>query len=212
MLWWEAAEEGHELSLEYAQGNRGVVEVRNMIMGAFLASDADVLLMVDDDVVPGAGVLELCKTAAGGRFAVVGAPCPIMRPGTTVLPNVYVWNERERRAAVAVELATRPGVQECHMVGFGCVALSRAVCQKLKYFKPRLEGRRWAMGEDLEFCLRARSQGFRVAANMDVQCEHMLRVHGNAAAYAYAGLMENLVESYEQKGGGDEGPEVVPAS
>lgn len=209
-LWHEARERGHSLTLEYAQGNRGVVEVRNMIMEAFLESDADVLLMIDDDVVPGDRVLELCEVAAGGRFSVVGGPCPIMRPRTTVLPNVYVWNEKTKQAEIALGIASRGGIQECGMVGFGCVAISREACRRLRRFKPKLEKGAWVMGEDLEFCLRARSQGFKVAAHMDVMCEHMIHVHGNGVGLAYGMLLEDLRHSYEEEKG--EEPEVVPAS
>lgn len=202
-VWWETAarmgeqaevfwDAGHEFELRYAQGNRGVVEVRNLILEAFLAAEADVLLMVDDDVVPPPANALLSLVEQIGGYAIMGAPCPIVRPGTVVLPNVYLWDEKTRQASIALELAQRRGVQEVAGVGFGCVVLKRAVCAKLKRFKLRTEANRATMGEDLDFCLRARSQGFLVGVNLDVPCEHMLTVHGNALAWAYSDLIERL--------------------
>jgi GT2 family glycosyltransferase len=190
-LWAEAADYDLDLEVQYCQGNTGVLDVRNRIMRRFLDGDGDVLWMIDDDVVPGKEAVSLVWSLTG-KTQIVAAPCPVVRNGV-VLPNLYSWNEEAKQARVDVQAATTEGTVPVDMVGFGCVMLGRPVCEKLKEFKTRRDSHgQVLMSEDLEFCLRARSQGMVTMADPRVVCEHMVRVHANGLALAYANLMGEL--------------------
>lgn len=186
-----------------------VVDARNRIAHDFLSGDADVLVMLDDDVVPSPDWLELVQ-GLGPEYDVLGAPCPVMRPGLPVLPNVY----RHRDGQTSIDLARALGSDGClevDAVGFGLVAISRPVMEKLKVFKTKQVDGRIVVGEDIEFCLRARSQGFSVGVDMRYPCEHLLRLHGNEVAYTYSQLMENLMRGAADAEAEDGGGAAEPA-
>lgn len=210
-LFAEAFAEGHELSLDYVRGNIGVVHVRNLIMERFLDSGADVLMMVDDDVVlPENALSPLLEWL--DVYGIVGAPCPMMQPGTVVLPNVYAWDEKSKTAAIDLLASQEHGMVEVAAVGFGAVCVRRDVCAKLKGFKVRTQGRHVTMGEDIDFCLRARSQGFKVGVHNEVSCEHMLNVHGNETAVSYASLITALTTRVKEEEDGFAAQGSLPTS
>jgi hypothetical protein len=201
-VWWETAarlpvlfQEAYaaddELTLDYVWNTVGAVHARNMILDRFLDIDADVLLMCDDDVIPPEGALSLILEGLD-EFGIVGAPCPIAVPRSMVLPNVFGWDEKAQRLSLALEAAQQKGLMEVDAIGFGFVAVRRDVCAKLRKFKVRQRGTSVTMGEDVDFCLRARSQGFRVAGQMDLACEHRFDVYGNVVSLAYGGLISEL--------------------
>ena len=62
-------------------------------MRLFMDTHTETLIMVDDDVIPHPDTLRLIDWVETGDADVVGVPCPIVRPGLPVLPNVYRVNE-----------------------------------------------------------------------------------------------------------------------
>lgn len=198
-----------EIRVIYARSKVGVVEARNWAARAFLDGDASHMMMLDDDVVPqrGSDLIDLYADAREYDWDVLAAPCPIVRPGSIVLPNVYRIDEQQNAIVDLETVNDNRGMVEVGAVGFGLVCISRRCMAKIKYFKPRYTKERdWQMGEDVDFCLRARSQGFKVGAQLDLACEHMLTVHGNALAWGYHSLMEQVSGPEPQDGDRPDSP------
>lgn len=176
---------------EYVQGVTGPAEVRNEIVQKFLATDKDVLVMVDDDVIPPKHFLQIVIPITDGDFDVVAACVPIMRPGTVFMPNLFVRSGDGYDPHM--EAYRSEGVTEMDAVGTGCIAIARKVLadNHMKApFRPKLhKDGTWHVGEDVNFCERAKARGYRVAADLGVWCEHRSELHANAIAMAYMGMM-----------------------
>lgn len=189
-LSWKAAAAGEQIPIAYTRSKTGVVEVRNLIMRLFMDTHCETLIMVDDDVIPHPESLRLIDWVESGDADVVGVPTPIVRPGLPVLPNVYRVNE----AGIGIDMElvqTTTGLQPCGAVGFGVVAISRRAIIKVGEFKAQIVNGEMTMGEDIDFCVRARKNGLKVAVDLDLPAEHVLTVRGNALATSYAELMRN---------------------
>lgn len=188
----------NELGLPtYVQGVTGPAEVRNEIVKQFLETGKDVLVMCDDDVVPPAHVLQIAVPIIDDDFDIVAACVPIMRPGTAFMPNIFKRNGEGYDPHL--DAYKESGVVAADAVGTGCIAIARKVLvdNHLKVpFRPKLhKDGTWHVGEDINFCERARARGYRVAADLGVWCEHLTELHANATAMAYMGLLK---EAYDE--------------
>lgn len=158
----------------------------NRCVEAFLAQDADVAVFLDDDTIPPAGFLDGLIAGIEQGYSIVGAPTLIAKPGGIFLPNTYKLEKDEYINAFGT------GIQEVDAVGSACLAVSRSVFTKIKapFLESYHKNGTIDLGGDLRFCKRAKSQGFKVAANYDVLCEHYRAIHLNAAADAYVTLLK----------------------
>lgn len=189
-LAWKAAAAGEPLPISYTRSKTGVVEVRNLIMRLFMDTHTETLIMVDDDVIPHPDTLRLIDWVETGDADVVGVPCPIVRPGLPVLPNVYRVNE----AGIGIDMdlvRNNTGLQPCGAIGFGAIAISRRAIIKVGEFKSQIVNGEVTVGEDIDFCIRARKNGLKVCVDLDLPAEHVLTVRGNALANSYAELMRH---------------------
>lgn len=181
----------------YVQGVTGPAEVRNEIVKLFLETGKDVLVMVDDDVIPPNHFLQIAIPILDGDFEIVAACVPIMRPGTVFMPNLFVKNGDGYDPHL--EAYRGEGVTAMDAVGTGCIAIARKVLldAHLKApFRPKLhKDGTWHVGEDINFCERARARGYRVAADLGIWCEHLSELHSNSVALAYMGMMN---EAYDE--------------
>lgn len=201
-VWYETAMGLAELAEDpsisdflYIQNNRSVIEARNEAIAAFLESPHDVLLMVDDDVIPPPGLerlaIELHSIEGAG---IVGAPCPILLPGLPVLPNIYSIDAETKHFAIDMKASLEPSpemTREVGAIGFGAVAISRSLAKVQPTFENRYdEDGKIYMGEDIDYCVRARQVGYSTFACLDLLCDHMLTIHGAGLARVFAGLLE----------------------
>lgn len=150
----------------FVTGKLSAGETRSRIVAEFLASDADVLLMVDDDVMPSNRVPELVGRVE--EWPVLAAAVPVFhdswpKPAFAAFrstPNGYAPKEPAHRGERVVE---------CDAVGTGCIRIARAVLERIP------DGFQ-SVSEDLAFCEAARAEGFRVGCDFWVVCDHLARV------------------------------------
>jgi hypothetical protein len=143
--------------VEFQAGRHSVTTVRNAIRERFLAGSGQVLVMVDDDVVPHPQFLQALD--AMDRFGVVGWPVPI------VAEFGMGWNIDGPVNADDVHR----GVASCERIGFGAAAIRRDVLEQVQFRDGELE--LWEGDaiqlppEDWDFCDRARAAGFDVGVD-----------------------------------------------
>jgi hypothetical protein len=154
---------------------------RELIVRRALASEADLLLMIDDDiVVPPAGVSELYETLA-------------LHPRTAIAGGLYYSRDGKRPMAVAqwrasettdaiVPAFTGKGSVEVDGVGFGCVLLRTAALRALSppYFGVQIavdtaRNTVRLCNEDYLLCERLRHAGFTIRLDARVRCGHFDR-------------------------------------
>ena len=201
-VWYETAMSLTELTSDpevgdilYVQNKISALEARNEIVRAFLETPHDSLVMIDDDVVPPQDVLDLVAALQGDPGAgIVGAPCPLLRPGLPVLPNIFRLRPEEEYAAIDMTMTLseeRSNYLAVDAIGFGCVALRRELVEQQQTFHTRVnsEGELW-MSEDLDYCLRASELGYKTMVQLDLMCEHMVEVHAGGLAQTFLELFD----------------------
>jgi len=151
-----------------------VDRVRNLISKRFLESDAEYLLMIDDDVVPPAGVLDMARH---GKDVVAGL-CYAFIPQRGYYAAAYTppgEGGRYGRVGIGREIEGR-GLLEIGLAGSACLMVHRRVLERLDppYFRTELddEGTYIADSEDFSFCRRAREAGFSLWLDTAQVCSH----------------------------------------
>lgn len=179
----------------YAHGRLSAAATRNLIVTEFLLTDKQVLVMVDDDVVPQFPLTELAARTEGD-YAVVAAGCPLFNPSvrpSPLFPAAMLYDHDAGRYK-PVNYGEHQGLVECDAVGTGCVAVRRDVFALMPQpvFADRLsplDGQQETT-EDVVFCERVTALGFRVAVDLSLSADHLREVslnhllcwtHGSAA-------------------------------
>lgn len=192
----------------YSAGHLSSHETREQIAQFFMQSDKDVLMMLDDDVVPPLDILEMTRslhayTPEGPRdgfkvFDVVGAAVPMFQPKVAPIPLLMAWDyvESENAWMTVDDVWGQTGVVECDGVGFGCVAIHRRAFEKLEppYF-PMEYNAAGTITDDLAFCRRVCDAGLRVACDFDRYCEHHTTVPLMQLAQGVSDLIEAALKS-----------------
>ncbi len=154
----------------------GVDVVRNKIVAGFLQSDAQFLLMIDDDMIPPDNLLDMTAYDCD----VVGA-------------LYYAWNLSKGPFVPAYWLDSdgcyvRPkpgyientGLREVSHLGGGCIMLHRRVLETIPapWFSFEIDptGQKIVIPEDFLICKKAISHGFKVFLDTDRVCGHIKRV------------------------------------
>lgn len=150
---------------------------RNMLSKAFLESDADYLLMMDNDVEPHPQLLEMAKNdkpicAAHVNYIhnengqnVVTIAAGILN-GQDKGKNVYKNEDI---------LKSTEGLMEVDAVGTGCIMIRRDVLESMEapYFSFRRTNEGFLeLTEDYEFCERAKSMGYSIWVDKRYYCPH----------------------------------------
>lgn len=195
-VWHETAKALEGLNPQYVRNKLSVADCRNRIVRDFLKTDAGVLFMCDDDVLPPPGFADvMLNTMVGGDYHVVGAPVPVGKfPKHEFFLNAF--NVTEDGAIMTAEL---PVDTHCQVdaVGSGLVAIKREVLEHPEMKRPFEqeldEDGCILVGQDLVFCKRARELGFRIGTTTNILCDHYISAHANAIQHAYKG--KNLVEA-----------------
>ncbi len=148
-----------------------------------IASDADILVMLDDDMIVPPVVLGALTEALGAdpRLGIIGG-LYYSRDGIHPMVADH-WSSRDTTTAAIP--AYEYGVTYCDAVGFGCVAIRVEMLRTLQppYFSTQVyveerAARVRICNEDYLLCERVRADGWRVALHAGVRCKHYDRQSG----------------------------------
>lgn len=151
-------------AIRYQPGRHSVVVTRNAVRQVFLEdADAEVCVMVDDDVVPHPEFLNALD--ALDRFGIIGWPVPL------VGQFEMVWNTTWDAGQ-----PTHHGVTPVERVGGGVMVVRRDVLERVEFREGDLE--LWngeahqCPPEDWLFCDEARALGFEVGLDTRRIADH----------------------------------------
>lgn len=155
---------------------------RNSYVKQFLASDCDLLWFLDSDIVPSERVLELV-TKHYDKWEVSGAPYPVWMSqagyeGPQITYTVY------KRTGEGPGMSPAPipdqGIDFVDGIATGCIFIKRHVFEKLQepYFEFKYDSktREITEGEDLGFCVKVNTLGYKFFIDYSMICHHFKRV------------------------------------
>jgi hypothetical protein len=140
---------------------------RNTIVQKFLATNCDFLMMIDDDVVPPPNTLQLADFDKD-----IITPLMFTRQKGELLP-LFLLRKPDGIYDVG-DYLNLTGLQECDATGTGCIIIKREVLEKIKYpFRNEYDSDGIKkFGLDLNFCERAKKEGFKVWVHLDYVASH----------------------------------------
>ena len=153
----------------YTPGHLSVANGRNTIVQHFLTkTTADVLVMVDDDVVPPVRLLEL----ADSDYDITGIPYLYWHQDLNIpVPAVFKINDKGNLRPLDKPFG-RTGIVECDAMGTGVIAIKRHVFEHPDMKAPFAihydDNGVMVSTDDIAFCNRARVAGFKQAVNFDL--------------------------------------------
>jgi GT2 family glycosyltransferase len=176
----------------YERGHVSAGMTRNLIVNKFLASGADVLVMVDDDVYPAANAATIIDRLEEG-FDIVGAAYPIFKPelGWPIpVPAAFRVDGGDYEI-----LPATGGIVECDAIGTGCVAIRRDVLEAMEvpFAETMTDDGAGIVSDDFVFCRCARDAGWRIGVDFDVRCDHLVRVSLGAVLAGFAQHSSRIV-------------------
>lgn len=158
--------------LNYQRGHLSVAVNRNKIVQRFLETDADCLVMVDDDVAPSPNANAIVD--ALDKYDVVAAAMPMFDPALWPIP-VYTGLVETADGTYRPAYAGEPKLVECDAVGTGCVAIKREVLEAVaEPFGDYYNGENYS--DDIVFCKKLKAEGFRIACDYRTLCDHFVTV------------------------------------
>jgi hypothetical protein len=175
---------------------------RNSIVEEFLASNCDILWMLDSDIAPPSHVLDLV-TLHGDKWQVAGAPYPVLMSqrgfkSRQITFCVYKGSNGKGLSPTAVP---DEGTEFVDGLATGCLFIKRSVFSLLERpyfaFKHNPETREAVEGEDLGFCLKLKSLGIPFFTDYSMTCKHqktvcLLEMNNYALEFA-----KNSIENYD---------------
>jgi len=180
----------------YEAGRLSVASVRNEIVRKFLKTDCEILLMVDDDVVPHRDVLAMSQYVRHSlivtpepRYDIVGAPYMLLRQPIAMVATPCVFLRGPGGGYKFIpKTFTLTGVVECDAMGTGCMMIARRVVEDPRCMPFSLgvdpDGV-MVMTEDMIFCLRAKEAGYTLAADYSRFADHWNSISLNAIHKGY---------------------------
>jgi GT2 family glycosyltransferase len=157
---------GRPVAIDLKCGVSPAARARNQIAQEFLASPAQWLIMLDNDIIPPAHFLQLIDAAeADGKF-LFGIPTPMATDiGLT-------WNVLTQKDDLQGTYFTKlpKGWNRCDYLGGAFLAIHRSVLEAIKgdWFNYTA-----TKSEDFAFSERARNAGFQLFFHGDYQCDHI---------------------------------------
>jgi hypothetical protein len=163
----------YDLDVRYPH-NKPITFNRNEIVKSFLATNADYLLMIDDDIVPPSTILNL----ADFQEDIVAATCFAFTKDQ-IMP--VAWNRRADGMYYVPTLTSSDGLTKVDTVGTGCIMIKRSVLENPwwkehgGWFKNEYDKTGYKEeGNDLAFCRKATDLGYNVFVHTDYQCSHIV--------------------------------------
>lgn len=149
--------------IDYQTGHVCVALTRNFIINKFLETDAEVLVMVDDDVIPSPHFLEVVLPFKKG-YGMVGLPYPMSNSQINLAFTIF-----EEQDDGYHPFWPMGGLNMCDAIGMGCVAISRAAVEAMgrSPFRVDYDPDAQVVGEDFLFCSDLRKKGFRIGYYFD---------------------------------------------
>jgi len=160
----------YKLMVNYP-ANKPISYNRNLICKKFLETDADYLLMLDNDCIPSEKILDL----ADYDKDIIGGTCFGFIKGNIV---PFLMKKREDYRYDIANADLNNGVIECDAIGSGCMMIARRVLENLPYpFRNEYdtEGIK-TRGLDFNFCLRAKKLGYKTYCDTDMLVSHWATV------------------------------------
>lgn len=191
-VWHETAKALEPHNPQYVREKISAANVRNKIVRDFLKTDADALVMCDDDVIPAPGFLDQMIQAP---YDIAGAAVPVAKmPAHPVFINAFDVHDDGR--IMTTELP-ETGHKAVDAVGTGLILIRRKVLEDKAMTRPfdQMIDQDGCIlvGQDLEFCRRARERGYTIGVLMDTLCDHYISLHANAVAVAYHQTEDSVV-------------------
>jgi hypothetical protein len=152
---------------------------REGIVQDFLATDCDILWMLDSDVVPPKHVLELV-TNHGDKWMCAGAPYPVFmaQPGESQRQIVFTVYKKMPGDTLRLAPCAVPdeGTEFIDGIATGCLFIKREVFNRLErpYFEFKYDPitRQPIEGEDIGFCLKMCKLGIQFFVDYSMVCKH----------------------------------------
>jgi hypothetical protein len=175
--WWAWAARKTDLDIDFFYHTEGVDRTRNEVVRRFLASKAEVLWMIDDDVAPPMNVERVNRFLSHDYPLVSGVYDRF--DGFVATPQVYKKEPESDSYRVVPRSEWMPDgrVFKTDVVGAGCLKIRRDLLEKMAdpwfdfhYFERR--GKRITRGEDFVFCEKAGG----VVVDPKMECSHYREV------------------------------------
>ncbi|MBI5398345.1 glycosyltransferase family 2 protein [Candidatus Woesearchaeota archaeon] len=154
-----------------AAGGITIVKItrgRNTIREYALAHDYDYLLFVDTDIV--LPPFALSRLLFQHKDIICGVYLSeVNYEGYKIIaPILFDFGDEESGRIYNIGGVLRERVTEIAASGFGCMLLSAKVLKDIKYrYNPAIDS-----GEDIMFCLDARTKGYKIYCDTSVKCDH----------------------------------------
>lgn len=182
--------------LRKVAGTMGVAAGRNEIASAFLASDAEWLLMIDSDMGFAMDTADqLVKSAQRNKVKVLGAlcfaqkqdrdltPAPFHGNRLRIQPTLYAFTEVQETGEKGFRSITkykRDAFQVVGATGAACLLIHRDALERVGAdpFTPMTVGGAGGNGtdrtfsEDLSFCIRVSAAGFDIGVDTRIKTTH----------------------------------------
>ena len=186
--------------------SRPIPSNRNMIVRDFLKTDADYLIMLDDDNPPNQDFFEMIDLDKD----VIGVPTP-GKGDAGVHWMVYDFKKGYPKKVLleAFPFEKRKGIQKVGAISTGCVIIARRVLEALKRPFEDIFGDDGVIlhSDDIGFAHKAKQAGFQEWANFEMNCSHYKTVD-LLQMIAYSNLMYD--KGYEDGAKYAKGIEVKP--
>ena len=166
--------------------------VRNKIVSGFLeAPEYTHLLMMDSDIVPPDGIVQMLLDCDAPMAA---APCLMFLDGM-IMSNVVMLKD-DGGTAWLTHWNAESVPFEAHAAGTGCVLCRREVFEKLEWpwfrFTDARDGSR--IGEDIYFADKAAKVGLRYVVHPKATCDHRKNVSLQAIVNGFKRQAQSLKE------------------
>lgn len=162
---WAEIYYGHYSQINVAQTleqNGSIPNARNICLRF---ANGDILIFCDSDTLPPERSIYHIVSKMMDRdkeIGIIGLPCDLRKPN--LLGRIIRARERSNPRSFA------------KFVGFGFAALRHDVISRVGFFDER-----FLRGEDVDYCLRASKEGFRIVLDNTVRCIHLKRDNEIAA-------------------------------
>lgn len=186
-----------EYGLDLTQGHP-IDATRNTVVKKFLtlpeAQKYEWLLFVDSDIVPPIGAVD--KLLSRGE-KVIGAVCYALHGATPFPVMLRKLEPGQPGWGIKPGRIRAEGIREVDVTGASYLLIHREVLERIGKDHFRFGYDDWGMvtvvGEDFDFCQKARAAGYKTYVDLEVQCEH----------YKTIGLLalNRLLEGMAREGG-----------